>query len=87
MPTKSGKTKGKASSAGSKKGKGGKKAGGGKKKKKRDKKEKGSKSETELDILSPAAMFNLYYISHNVGDSLAFRGFAWPGSPKKKGRK
>ncbi|XP_038667696.1 small lysine-rich protein 1 [Scyliorhinus canicula] len=86
MPAKSGKAKGKAKSGGSKKGAGGKKGGGGKKKKK-GKKEKGSKSETELDIMSPAAMFNLYYISHNVADSLAFRGFHWPGAPKKKGRK
>ncbi|XP_041058231.1 small lysine-rich protein 1 [Carcharodon carcharias] len=82
-PSKSRKSKGKAQSASSKKGKGGKKGAGGRKKKKKDKKEK----ETEVDILSPAAMFNLYYISHNVTDSLSFRGFAWPGSPKKKGRR
>ncbi|ELW48034.1 hypothetical protein TREES_T100001062 [Tupaia chinensis] len=41
----------------------------------------------EVDILSPAAMLNLYYISHNVADCLHLRGFRWPGAPKgKKGR-
>ncbi|XP_067915872.1 small lysine-rich protein 1 [Heterodontus francisci] len=87
MPTKSSKPKGKGNSAGGKKRKGGKQGVRGKKKKKKDKKEKGSKVETEVDILSPAAMFNLYYISHNVAASLAFRGFDWPGRAKKKGRR
>ncbi|XP_008584430.1 PREDICTED: small lysine-rich protein 1 [Galeopterus variegatus] len=41
----------------------------------------------EVDILSPAAMLNLYYIAHNVADCLHLRGFPWPGAPKgKKGR-
>ncbi|XP_024302388.1 small lysine-rich protein 1 isoform X1 [Pan paniscus] len=41
----------------------------------------------EVDILSPAAMLNLYYIAHNVADCLHLRGFHWPGAPKgKKGR-
>uniref|UniRef100_A0A9L0SAX4 Small lysine rich protein 1 n=1 Tax=Equus caballus TaxID=9796 RepID=A0A9L0SAX4_HORSE len=41
----------------------------------------------EVDILSPAAMLNLYYIAHNVADCLQLRGFRWPGAPKaKKGK-
>nr|XP_027805893.1 small lysine-rich protein 1 isoform X1 [Marmota flaviventris] len=41
----------------------------------------------EVDILSPAAMLNLYYIAHNVTDCLQLRGFRWPGAPKgKKGK-
>ncbi|KAK2494902.1 hypothetical protein MC885_017582 [Smutsia gigantea] len=35
----------------------------------------------EVDILSPAAMLNLYYIAHNVADCLHLRGFRWPGFP------
>ncbi|XP_039716519.1 small lysine-rich protein 1 [Pteropus medius] len=38
----------------------------------------------EVDILSPAAMLNLYYIAHNVADCLRMRGFRWPGAPKTK---
>ncbi|XP_029902299.1 small lysine-rich protein 1 [Myripristis murdjan] len=38
----------------------------------------------DVDILSPAAMENVYYISHNVVDCLEFRGFGWPNSKKKK---
>lgn len=38
----------------------------------------------EVDILSPAAMLNLYYIAHNVADCLRMRGFRWPGAPKAK---
>ncbi|XP_029472816.1 small lysine-rich protein 1 isoform X2 [Rhinatrema bivittatum] len=42
----------------------------------------------EVDILSPAAMLNAYYISHNAADCLVFRGYPWPGSTKKgKGKK
>ncbi|XP_035307281.1 small lysine-rich protein 1-like [Cricetulus griseus] len=41
----------------------------------------------EVDILSPAAMLNLYYIAHNVADCLYLRGYPWPGAPKgKKGK-
>ena len=41
----------------------------------------------EVDILSPAAMLNLYYIAHNVADCLQLRGFRWPGAAKtKKGK-
>ncbi|XP_051974758.1 small lysine-rich protein 1 isoform X2 [Xyrauchen texanus] len=42
---------------------------------------------TEADILSPAAMENVYYISHNAVDCLEFRGFGWPGANTKKGKK
>ncbi|XP_028722076.1 small lysine-rich protein 1 [Peromyscus leucopus] len=38
----------------------------------------------EPDILSPAAMLNLYYIAHNVADCLYLRGYPWPGAPKGK---
>ncbi|XP_060051710.1 small lysine-rich protein 1 isoform X2 [Erinaceus europaeus] len=41
----------------------------------------------EVDIFSPAAMLNLYYIAHNVADCLHLRGFRWPGASKgKKGK-
>ncbi|XP_078276247.1 small lysine-rich protein 1 [Rhinoraja longicauda] len=81
MPSKGGKPK--AQKTGAKK-KSGKKGTGSKKKKK---KEKASKAPVEVDMMSPAAMFNLYYISHNAPSCLAYRGFLWPGRPKKKGRK
>ncbi|XP_071389734.1 small lysine-rich protein 1 [Centroberyx affinis] len=44
-------------------------------------------TKTDVDILSPAAMENAYYISHNAVDCLEFRGFGWPNSNKKKKRK
>ncbi|KAL7370429.1 hypothetical protein ABVT39_000442 [Epinephelus coioides] len=44
-------------------------------------------TKTEVDILSPAAMENVYYISHNAVDCLEFRGFGWPHSNKKKKKK
>ncbi|XP_040450827.1 small lysine-rich protein 1 isoform X1 [Falco naumanni] len=50
-------------------------------------KKKRKKMAKEVDILSPAAMLNAYYICHNAPACLAFRGFPWPGSPKKKGKK
>nr|XP_033815152.1 small lysine-rich protein 1 [Geotrypetes seraphini] len=37
----------------------------------------------EVDILSPAAMLNVYYIAHNAADCLVLRGYPWPGSIKK----
>ncbi|XP_068128729.1 small lysine-rich protein 1 [Hyperolius riggenbachi] len=74
MPTKSAKSKGSAKSNGK-----------GKKVKKTKKKSKEPKP--EVDILSPAAMLNAYYISHNAVDCLEFRGFNWSGAPKKKGKK
>ncbi|XP_032094390.1 small lysine-rich protein 1 [Thamnophis elegans] len=48
---------------------------------------KSKKAAVEVDILSPAAMLNLYYIAHNAAACLEFRGFTWPGSQKKKGKK
>ncbi|XP_026545009.1 small lysine-rich protein 1 [Notechis scutatus] len=48
---------------------------------------KSKKAVVEVDILSPAAMLNLYYIAHNAAACLEFRGFPWPGSLKKKGKK
>ncbi|KAM6419509.1 small lysine-rich protein 1 isoform 2-T2 [Pluvialis apricaria] len=50
-------------------------------------KKKAKKVVKEVDILSPAAMLNAYYICHNAPACLEFRGFPWPGSPKKKGKK
>ncbi|CAN0019193.1 unnamed protein product [Bubo scandiacus] len=50
-------------------------------------KKKAKKVVKEVDILSPAAMLNAYYICHNAPAFLEFRGFPWPGSPKKKGKK
>ncbi|XP_018543037.1 small lysine-rich protein 1 [Lates calcarifer] len=44
-------------------------------------------TKTEVDILSPAAMENVYYIAHNAVDCLEFRGFGWPSSNKKKKKK
>ncbi|XP_067324504.1 small lysine-rich protein 1 [Anolis sagrei] len=65
---------------------GGKGKGKGKRKGKKGK--KGKKAAAEVDILSPAAMLNLYYIAHNAAAGLEFRGFPWPDSPKrKKGKK
>ncbi|XP_041444381.1 small lysine-rich protein 1-like [Xenopus laevis] len=74
MPTKSAKTKGPGKSSSK-----------GKKKSKKSKKPKAPKP--EVDILSPAAMLNAYYISHNAVDCLGFRGFTWPEAPKKKGKR
>ncbi|KAM6385912.1 small lysine-rich protein 1 isoform 1-T2 [Alca torda] len=50
-------------------------------------KKKVKKVEKEVDILSPAAMLNAYYICNNAAACLEFRGFAWPGSPRKRGKK
>ncbi|XP_011611799.1 small lysine-rich protein 1 [Takifugu rubripes] len=41
----------------------------------------------EVDIFSPAAMENLYYISHNAVDCLTFRGFGWSQAKSKKKKK
>ncbi|XP_056338303.1 small lysine-rich protein 1 [Oenanthe melanoleuca] len=41
----------------------------------------------EVFVFSPAAMLNAYYISHNAAAFLEFRGYPWPGSLKKKGKK
>ncbi|XP_062862564.1 small lysine-rich protein 1 [Trichomycterus rosablanca] len=56
--------------------------------KKRPSKKRSAKCvKPEVDILSPAAMENAYYISHNAVDFLEFRGFSWPEATKKKGKK
>ncbi|CAN8175929.1 unnamed protein product [Coccothraustes coccothraustes] len=40
-----------------------------------------------VDLFSPAAMLNAYYICHNAAAFLEFRGHPWPGSLKKRGKK
>lgn len=50
-------------------------------------KKKTKKVVKDVDILSPAAMLNAHYICHNVPACLELRGFPWPGSPKKKGKR
>uniref|UniRef100_A0A8D2PJM5 Small lysine rich protein 1 n=1 Tax=Zosterops lateralis melanops TaxID=1220523 RepID=A0A8D2PJM5_ZOSLA len=62
------------------------KGGKGKKGKKRSKK-RTKKVVKAVDLFSPAAMLNALYISHNAPAFLDFRGFPWPGSLKKKGKK
>ncbi|CAF0762071.1 unnamed protein product [Didymodactylos carnosus] len=42
---------------------------------------------TQVDILSPAAIINAYYICHNVADCLDARGFPWEGAKKTKKKK
>ncbi|KAM8972148.1 small lysine-rich protein 1 [Pelodytes ibericus] len=61
--------------------------GSGKSRAKGKKSKKTKQPKPEVDILSPAAMLNAYYISHNAVDCLGFRGFSWPEAPKKKGKK
>lgn len=50
-----------------------------------------AKSKTPVDLLSPDAMVNGYYISHNAEQFLNFRGFGYEsggkGKKKKKGGK
>ncbi|XP_053271067.1 small lysine-rich protein 1 [Pleuronectes platessa] len=75
MPTKSRKSRSHSSSPA-------KKTGGLKTPKKRSSSAKTTK--TEGDIFSLAARENVYYISHNAVDCLAFRGFGWPNAKKKK---
>ncbi|XP_048224200.1 small lysine-rich protein 1-like [Perognathus longimembris pacificus] len=59
----------------------------GKKGKGRGKSRGKKQKKPEVDILSPAAMLNLYYIAHHVADCLDLRGFPWPGAVKgKKGK-
>ncbi|KAM8739946.1 small lysine-rich protein 1 [Acanthopagrus schlegelii] len=78
MPTKSRKSRSHSSRPA-------KKTGGPKTPKKRSASAKTTK--TKVDILSPAAMENVYYIAHNAVDCLEFRGFGWPHSNKKKKKK
>ncbi|XP_063253241.1 small lysine-rich protein 1 [Prinia subflava] len=49
-------------------------------------KKRAKKAARAVDLFSPAAMLNAYYISHNAAAFLHFRGYAWPGSQKKKGK-
>uniref|UniRef100_A0A3P8VTM1 Small lysine rich protein 1 n=2 Tax=Cynoglossus semilaevis TaxID=244447 RepID=A0A3P8VTM1_CYNSE len=44
-------------------------------------------TKTEADLLSTAALENVYYIAHNAADCLKFRGFGWPKASKKKKKK
>lgn len=37
-----------------------------------------------VDLLSPAAMTNAYYIAHGAQEFLEVRGFGWPDASKKK---
>ncbi|CAF3157725.1 unnamed protein product [Rotaria socialis] len=41
----------------------------------------------EVDVLSPAAVINAYYICHNVSECLEARGFPWDGAKKGKKKK
>ena len=42
----------------------------------------------DVDVLSPAAMENLYFIAHGPVDALEMRGYGWDaGGGKKKGKK
>lgn len=43
--------------------------------------------EPVVDIKSPAAMLNAYYICHSAAEFLNCRGFEWPGASKKKKKK
>ena len=38
----------------------------------------------QTDILSPSAMLNLHYISHNAPQALTMRGFPYTGTTVKK---
>ncbi|KFQ25085.1 Small lysine-rich protein 1, partial [Mesitornis unicolor] len=49
-----------------------------------DKGSKKKEEKEEVDILSPGAMLNAYYVCHNAAACLEIRGFPWPGSSKKK---
>lgn len=64
---------------------------GGKKSGKKSRSPSPTKTKREVDLLSPDAMSNGYYISHNVPQFLEFRGFGWDtggakGKKKKKGK-
>ncbi|CAF0786072.1 unnamed protein product [Adineta steineri] len=61
-------------------------ASGSPKKKGKSKSKKVAEVRPEIDILSPAAVINSYYICHDVTDCLTARGFGWEGA-KKKGKK
>jgi len=70
----------------------GRKKKGTKKKKVKDGELSLESKKSEIDILSPAAMLNAYYICHDVTDCMEKRGFKWPGGSSgskggKKGKK
>ncbi|KAA0194031.1 hypothetical protein FBUS_04801 [Fasciolopsis buskii] len=44
-----------------------------------------NKGAPRVDIMSPEAMENLYYIAHNAPSALAYRGYNWPGKKPTKG--
>ncbi|KAK3755024.1 hypothetical protein QZH41_011060 [Actinostola sp. cb2023] len=46
-----------------------------------------AKSKKPVDLLSPDAMVNGYYISHNAEQFLGFRGFGYEGDSGKKKKK
>ncbi len=54
---------------------------------KRKARAKSAENRPEVDVLSPAAVINAYYICHNVADCLEARGFAWEGAKKGKKKK
>ena len=63
---------------------------GGKKSGKKSRSPSPTKTKRDVDLLSPDAMSNGYYISHNAPQFLQFRGFGWDtgekGKKKKKGK-
>ena len=70
-----------------KKGKSGKRKSGKKSAKSKSAKSRASSAkpeETEVDMLNPHAMENLYFIAHNTVHALEIRGFGWTNAPKKK---
>merc|ERR1711962_956743 len=48
----------------------------------------GKVAKKPVDLMSPAAMTNAYYIAHGAQEFLDMRGFGWPDAPKgkKKGK-
>lgn len=63
---------------------------GGKKGGKKSRSPSPSKTKKDVDLLSPDAMVNGYYIAHNAPQFLGYRGFGWDteakGKKKKKGK-
>lgn len=45
------------------------------------------KTKRDVDLLSPDAMVNGYYIAHNAPQFLGFRGFGWEAGGKKGKKK
>ncbi|UJR25404.1 hypothetical protein I4U23_006751 [Adineta vaga] len=85
MPPKKGKGKSKGKGKAVKK-KGARSSSGSPKRKSKSKK-KVAEERPPIDVLSPAAVINAYYICHNVTDCLTARGYAWEGAKKKKKKK